>query len=235
MAQEIYDLDNIQLPLHLYNKPLTQGGSVSSRFRAIPLRDLGFTFREFSRYGRVMQEGPEKLVMKVKFGDAHVVNEVKRAWVSKYRRLGDQCLLTLGPPVPYKLVEVVLEYVGGAETAAAAPAPAGERKEHQAPTAAAAPAASGRRVRFAIPEASDASPSPSSAPPAPPGGPLQQQKKKNNNKKKESVRSRAERAATCELLGTKTRSRRQGVKEMLEKARALWTSRMARMVSRVRL
>ncbi|KAI5867395.1 hypothetical protein GGS23DRAFT_548217 [Durotheca rogersii] len=108
----IFDLDDINMPTQVQSHYLGSG-SVSAYFRAVPSVVLHPPFNNFSSLSCVIYESAEKLVVLIHHNDVEAMNGFKQAWVSRYRRFGDYCMLTLAPPSPNgEPIEVIYEYLG---------------------------------------------------------------------------------------------------------------------------
>ncbi|KAI1101279.1 hypothetical protein F4804DRAFT_316296 [Jackrogersella minutella] len=112
-----HDLDDIYLRDKLYGRSVIPLGSytVSCSFKAIPFRNLGIRYRKLSDYGKIIEEGPEKLIIELNHKAPDLLMQVvKQAWVTKYQEMGVPCRMHFSPAIPYQAVEVTLEREEGA-------------------------------------------------------------------------------------------------------------------------
>ncbi|KAI0393070.1 hypothetical protein F5Y17DRAFT_328734 [Xylariaceae sp. FL0594] len=83
----IYDLDDPEMIAKFCRQPqptlLTQIQTVTCRFLAIPLPLPGHEML-LTRYGTVILETGNKLIMRMPTKNGHLLNRVRNAWVSKY-------------------------------------------------------------------------------------------------------------------------------------------------------
>ncbi|KAI0883791.1 uncharacterized protein GGS22DRAFT_195011 [Annulohypoxylon maeteangense] len=107
-----YNLDSQDMQSELKRGPISGSCAVSCLFQAIPLRHLSIIFRSLSEYGKVIEEGPDKLVIRFKHRNPELMQQVIRhAWVTQYVGFGVQCRMHCGPLIQYKTIEMTLERV----------------------------------------------------------------------------------------------------------------------------
>ncbi|KAI1140633.1 hypothetical protein F5Y05DRAFT_280801 [Hypoxylon sp. FL0543] len=116
-AQLYYNLDDPSLVTSFNEYPMPWGPTrTSCYFRSASLRPLGIWFRDLSEYGEVVEEGPEKLVIRLTHREpGSLLMVVWCAWVAKYLADGTLCTMEFEPLMPYQPVEVVfqnLEWTG---------------------------------------------------------------------------------------------------------------------------
>ncbi|KAI1328664.1 hypothetical protein F5Y16DRAFT_419534 [Xylariaceae sp. FL0255] len=101
------DCDSLDDPLLVARQEhRTPSPRMVCTFQAIPLDRMAFIEQEISmdlsQYGVVLKENKTKLAIRVRASDGsdYLFNLIKNIWVSKYLALGDNCILTWGPPWP---------------------------------------------------------------------------------------------------------------------------------------
>lgn len=112
MGRLIYDLDDEKIQENVNKWPISGNCVVSCSFKAIPLSCLGIHFRKLSDYGTIIEESPDKLVIRFKHRNPEMMQSlIKSAWIDKYVGLGVQCCMHCGPLLQYKTIEMMLERV----------------------------------------------------------------------------------------------------------------------------
>lgn len=113
MGRRVIDIDNWNMVGDLVANPLTNAWFVC-QFHAIPLRHLGMYFRNLSDYGTIIEEGPQKLVIRImqeRPGEMMLV--IRNAWTTRYQEMGALCrMYWFGPLDPYQPVELTIERFG---------------------------------------------------------------------------------------------------------------------------
>ncbi|OTB02851.1 hypothetical protein M426DRAFT_322276, partial [Hypoxylon sp. CI-4A] len=107
----VISLDDPSLPCTLFNySPLLRTLTLSCKFRAIPLRNLGFSFRPLSDYGYVFEESPTRLAIQFahKNPDQQMI-VIRHAWVAAYAEPGVEYTMRFGLLLPYRLVDMIIE------------------------------------------------------------------------------------------------------------------------------
>ncbi|KAI1736330.1 hypothetical protein F4680DRAFT_432542 [Xylaria scruposa] len=73
-------------------------GTITCRFLAIPLNDPYAFFHNIARYGHVIHESRDKLIMRLHYHNLDLLNQVRQAWVSKYLTPFTECHITFDVP-----------------------------------------------------------------------------------------------------------------------------------------
>ncbi|KAI2610484.1 hypothetical protein GGR54DRAFT_618022 [Hypoxylon sp. NC1633] len=108
--QQIYDLDRLPFSSFYVLNFMSSQGVAKCCFRALPLRNLGIPFRNLSEYGQVIQESPDKLVMKINHENPQMLlSVIKQAWVTKYATTGEACSMTFETMLPYRPTVITIE------------------------------------------------------------------------------------------------------------------------------
>ncbi|KAI1460052.1 hypothetical protein F4805DRAFT_14120 [Annulohypoxylon moriforme] len=111
-GRSIYNLDSKDIGSDLTNQPISDDCTMSCSFEAAPLARLGIKFRKLSDYGEVIEEGPDKLVIKFMHRlPESLLTVIKQAWVTKYVDSGVQCRMHFGPLIQYEPIEMKLERI----------------------------------------------------------------------------------------------------------------------------
>ncbi|KAI2465441.1 hypothetical protein F4781DRAFT_24644 [Annulohypoxylon bovei var. microspora] len=111
-SRPIYQLDDTYLPNAVMANPIPGNYVVSCSFNAIPLRGFSIEFRELSDYGKIIEECPNKLVIRIKHRNPETLSSiVRQAWVEKYIDPGVECRMHFGPLIQYGTLEITLERV----------------------------------------------------------------------------------------------------------------------------
>ncbi|KAI1087936.1 hypothetical protein F5B19DRAFT_41672 [Rostrohypoxylon terebratum] len=112
MGRLIYDLDGESIVEDVDRWPISGNCVISCSFKAIPLSPLGIQFRKLSDYGRIIEETPDKLVIRFKHRNPEMIQLLIRlAWINKYMDFGVQCRMHCGPLLQYQTIEMILERV----------------------------------------------------------------------------------------------------------------------------
>ncbi|KAI1824968.1 hypothetical protein F4861DRAFT_217236 [Xylaria intraflava] len=96
---KIYDLDDPFLCRKFEAESAGNStGSVTCRFRAIPLNEPGIFARDIAQYGTILHENQNNLIMRVPATRLDFLDRIRQIWVSKYLAPDTECLITFGQP-----------------------------------------------------------------------------------------------------------------------------------------
>ncbi|OTA56793.1 hypothetical protein K449DRAFT_387171 [Hypoxylon sp. EC38] len=132
-APLFHNLNDPSMVGTLHRDPITSPtgtSTVSCYFRSISLRPLGIRFRDLSQYGEVIEESPEKLVIRLRHRNpALLMMVVWRAWVTKYLEDGTLCTMQFEPLIPYQPVEMTIQNIDQARLTGQMSFTQGSRRE----------------------------------------------------------------------------------------------------------
>ncbi|KAI1366658.1 hypothetical protein F5Y08DRAFT_300689 [Xylaria arbuscula] len=113
--EDIYDLDDPYLiPRFLSQKkrPKVPMGTITCRFLAIPVNRIDAFSNDIAQYGQIMHESRHKLIILVAQTHLAFVDDIRRAWVSKYLTPFTECVMSFDLPKYHdKTTTVIIEQV----------------------------------------------------------------------------------------------------------------------------
>lgn len=98
-TEPVFDLDDPHLISKFLSQPPPMTQTITCRFLAVPFQQQPTSSdRDVSRYGTIMLESKDKLIMRLPGRNRHFLDRVRNIWVSKYLAPLTECTITFDMP-----------------------------------------------------------------------------------------------------------------------------------------